>query len=72
MQPSITFSSPNLNTGARPPGRKLTIHFSIDKKVICQADCRLTANTRFIEIPLTILQHLNACQKAVINPYRGK
>ena len=58
MQPSIAPLKPNLNTGPRPPGRKLTHHYNIGNKVVCQTEHRLTANTRFVELPLPVLHRL--------------
>ena len=62
MKTSIPFSEPNLGTGSLPPGQKLTLIYSIDKHVVCQTEYRLTANTRFIEIPFLISRLLNGVE----------
>jgi hypothetical protein len=56
--PSIAPPKPNLNTGFRSPSQKLTLHFSTDKKVVCQAECQLTPDTRFVEIPFPVIHQM--------------
>ena len=58
MRTSLSHSARTLKTGPRPSGQRLTIHFSIDKKVVCQAECNMTADTRFVQLPLPVLHRL--------------
>ncbi len=43
-----------------PPREKLTLLFSINGRTLCQAEYRLAADTRFLEIPLPISRMLSA------------
>lgn len=40
------------------PGSQLTLLYSLNGKVICSADYRLSADARFLEIPLPITRRL--------------
>jgi len=41
-------------------GSKLDLHFLIGGKTVCAAEYRLTADARFLEIPLPVSRLLNA------------
>ena len=55
---SLSHPVPTLNTGHRPPGRTLILHYIVDSKTVCEAEHRLTADTRFIELPIPVLHRL--------------
>ena len=54
----VSHSARKLKTDSRPPGQKLTLHYSIGNKVVCQTEHRLTAETRFIEIPIPVIHRM--------------
>ena len=58
MNNILTLPARNLNTGSQPPGQTLTILYSIDKKVVCQANYHLTADAKYIQLPLPVLHRL--------------
>jgi len=58
MRNSLPHPVRTLNIGSRPLGQKLTIHFSINKKVICEAACQLIPDIRFIEIPIPVIHQM--------------
>ena len=47
-----------LNTGPSPPGKRLTLHYIIDNKVLCEAEFHLPADARFVELPIPVRHRL--------------
>lgn len=59
MNNIIPFSAPNLNTGSQPPGtKKVTLHYSMSGRVICETEYRLANDTKFIELPIPVRHRL--------------
>ena len=58
MHNIIHHPASKLNTDYRLLGQRLIIHYIADGKVLCEAECRLTANTRFLEIPLPVIHQM--------------
>ena len=58
MHKSIPLHRNNSDKRSHPwpsSGQKFTVHYLADGKVLCQAEHRLSADTRFIELPLPVL-----------------
>lgn len=58
MNNILTLPARNLNTGSQPPGKKLILHYTLNGHVICQTEYRLTADAKYVELPLPVQHRL--------------
>ena len=57
MKPIVTLPRNKFDQRSHPrpgTGQKLTIHYILNGHVLCQTESRLTADTRFLEIPIPV------------------
>ena len=47
-----------LNTGSRPLGQKLVLHYIVDGHVICEATHHLIADVNFLQIPIPVIHEM--------------
>jgi hypothetical protein len=61
MKTSIPLSAtflPTKHTLGPCNGQELTIHYLLNGRVLCQAKFNMTADTRFIELPIPVRHRL--------------